>query len=221
VSRSLVIYREEKEVGPYLAALALADVETVRANASERPRLREFQGIVLTGGDDVDPAQYGESRHPKTEDPDPERDELEKELLAEALELDLPVLAICRGLQLLNVFHGGDLIQHLDAVGRHQQSKGDRARPAHDVLIEPGSLLFSIAGVRTWQVNSRHHQAARRVGQGLLVSAIDAEDKTIEALERPDKRFVLGVQWHPENHAPVDAGQLRLFQRFGEAARQT
>jgi gamma-glutamyl-gamma-aminobutyrate hydrolase PuuD len=142
VSRSLVIYREEKEVGPYLAALAAARVETVQASASERPRLREFQGLVLTGGDDVDPAQYGESRHPKTEEPDPERDNLERELLAEALELDLPVLAICRGLQLLNVFHGGDLIQHLDVVERHQQSKGDRARPAHEILIEPGSLLY-------------------------------------------------------------------------------
>jgi putative glutamine amidotransferase len=216
-----VIYREEKEVGPYLAALGAAGVETVRANASERPRLREFEGLVLTGGEDVDPAQYGEARHPKTEDPDPERDELEKELLAEALELDLPVLAICRGLQLMNVFHGGDLVQHLDAVGRHQQSNGDRATPAHDILIEPGSLLYSIAGARTWQVNSRHHQAARRVGRDLVVSAVDAEDQTIEALERPDRRFVLGVQWHPENQALVDAGQLKIFQRFGEATRQT
>ena len=216
-----MIYRAEKEVGPYLAALGAAGLNTVSANASERPRLREFEGLVLTGGEDVDPAQYGEARHPKTEDPDPERDELEKELLAEALELDLPVLAICRGLQLMNVFHGGDLIQHLDAVGRHQQSKGDRASTAHDILVEPGSLLYSIAGVRTWQVNSRHHQAAKRVGRDLVVTAIDAEDQTIEALERPDKRFVLGVQWHPENQALVDAGQLRIFQRFGEATRPT
>lgn len=216
-----MIYREEDEVGPYLAALAAAGVETVSVSASERPRLRDYEGLVLTGGDDVDPAQYGEERHPQTEESDRERDEVEKELLAEALELDLPVLAICRGLQLMNVFHGGDLIQHLDSVVRHQTSEGEREKPAHNILIEPGSLLYSIAGRREWQVNSRHHQAAKRVGKGLAVSAIDAEDGTIEALERPDKRFVLGVQWHPENQAPVDTGQLRIFQRFGEALRQT
>ncbi len=216
-----MIYREEDEVGPYLAALAAAGVETVKASAGERPRLRDFEGLVLTGGDDVDPALYGEERHPKTEQPDRERDQVEKDLLAEALELDLPVLAICRGLQLLNVFHGGDLIQHLDSVQRHQQSGGVLATPAHGIIVEPDTLLYSIAGAREWQVNSRHHQAAKRVGRNLVVSATDAEDKTIEALERPDKRFVLGVQWHPENQALVDAGQLRIFQRFGEAIRQT
>lgn len=216
-----MIYREEDEVGPYLATLAAARVETMWASASERPRLRDFEGLVLTGGEDVDPAQYGEARHPKTEDPDHERDEVEKELLAEALELDLPVLAICRGLQLLNVFHGGDLIQHLDSVRRHKQSEGNREKPAHGILIEPDSLLYAIAGAREWHVNSRHHQAARRPGKGLVVSAVDAEDGTIEALERPDKRFVLGVQWHPENQALVDAGQLRIFQRFGEEIRRT
>jgi putative glutamine amidotransferase len=217
VSRCLVIYRAENEVKPYLAALEAAGVETVATSAAERPRLRDFEGLVLTGGGDVSPTQYGETRHPKTEDPDPERDQLEKELLAEALELDLPVLAICRGLQLLNVFHGGDLIQHLDTTERHQRSGRPLAQPAHRIVIEPDSLLFSIAGAREWQVNSRHHQAAKRVGQNLVVSATDPEDNTIEALERPDKRFVLAVQWHPENQAMADAGQLKLFQRFGQA----
>ena len=220
VSRALVVYREETEVQPYLAALAAAGVEAVPASASERPRLRDFEGLVLTGGDDVDPALYGEARHPQTEEPDPERDEVERELLAEALELDLPVLAICRGLQLLNVFHGGDLIQHLNTVRRHQEKPDDRAIPAHDVLIEPGSLLYSIAGTREWRVNSRHHQAVRRPGRDLVISAIDPEDGTIEALERLDKRFVLGVQWHPENQALVDAGQLRIFESFGEAIQR-
>ncbi len=216
-----MIYRDEDDVGPYLAALAAAGVEAAPISAAERPRLRGFNGLVLTGGDDVDPALYGEARHPKTEKPDRERDQVEKELLAEALEVDLPVLAICRGLQLLNVFHGGDLIQHLDTVKRHRQSRGVLSKPVHDIFIEPDSLLYSIAGTQRWQVNSRHHQAARRPGNYLVVSARDVEDGTIEALERPDKRFVLGVQWHPENQALVDAGQLGIFERFGEAIRQT
>jgi putative glutamine amidotransferase len=219
VKRALVIYREENEVGPYEEALTAGGVHAVLVSAASSPRLGDFDGLVLTGGDDVDPGLYGAARHPETEDPDQERDACETTLLAEALERDLPVLAICRGLQLLNVFHGGDLVQHMDTVDRHRVS-GERAIPAHTIRIEPHSLLYSIARSREWQVNSRHHQAARKVGRSLVVSAIDPVDHTIEALERPDRRFVLGVQWHPENQALVDAGQLRLFQRFGEALEQ-
>ena len=215
-----MVYREQTEVGPYLAALTAAAIDAVTASPDGPPRLQEFQGLVLTGGPDVDPALYGEVRQAQTEEPDPERDAVENELLAQALRRDMPVLAICRGLQLLNVFHGGDLIQHLEMAERHQKEEGDHATPAHCVLITPDSLLFSIAEAREWRVNSRHHQAARRLGSGLVVSAIDPEDGTIEALERPDKRFVLGVQWHPENQALVDAGQLRIFQRFGKAVRR-
>ena len=204
-------------MGPYQEALIAAGAEAVPARADELPRLHGFAGLLLTGGPDVDPALYGEARHPETEEPDRERDDIETELLCEALERDLPLLAICRGLQLLNVFHGGDLVQHLDTVQRHRKPEDDRAAPVHDIFIEPGSLLHSIAGGRQWRVNSRHHQAVKRLGRALRVSAVDPEDGTIEALERPDKRFVLAVQWHPENQALVDAGQLRVFQRFGEA----
>src|SRR5271157_1625263 len=197
VSRVLVIYREETEAGPYLTALTAAGVEAVPASAAGTPRLQNFEGLLLTGGPDIDPALYGEARQAQTEEPDRERDEVESALLAEALELDVPVLAICRGLQLLNAFHGGNLIQHLDAVQHHQKSDGDRGTPVHDILIEPDSPLYSIAGARELRVNSRHHQAARRPGRDLVVSAVDPVDGTIEALERPDKQFVLGVQWHP------------------------
>ncbi len=220
MKRALVIYREENEVRPYEEALAAAGVHTILASAAASVGIQDFEGLVLTGGDDVDPGLYCAARHPETEDPDHERDAYEMRLLGEVLELDLPVLAICRGMQLLNVFHGGDLIQHLDTVDRHRQRGGDRAIPAHTIRIEPHSLLYSIAGSREWQVNSRHHQAVKKVGRSLVVSAVDPVDRTIEALERPDKRFVLGVQWHPENQALVDAGQLRLFQRFGEALEQ-
>jgi putative glutamine amidotransferase len=206
---------------PYLAALEAAGVEAVAGSVGGHLALRDFDGLVLTGGTDVDPAVYGEARHPRTEDSDRERDDRESEVLAEALELDLPVLAICRGLQLLNVFHGGDLIQHLDTVAHHQQRDGDRATPVHDILVEQDSLLYSIAGAREWRVNSRHHQAVGRVGKDLRVTAKDPEDGTIEALERPDKRFVLAVQWHPENQALKDTGQLRIFQRLGEALQQS
>jgi putative glutamine amidotransferase len=217
VSRVLVVYREQAEVGPYQDALSAAGAEPVLARADGHPGLLGFEGLLLTGGPDVDPALYGQARQTQTEEPDRERDELETELLHEALEMDLPLLAICRGLQLLNVFHGGDLVQHLDTVQHHCRPEGDRATPVHDILIEPHSLLYSIAGAREWRVNSRHHQGVRRLGRGLKVSALDPQDGTIEALERPDKRFVLAVQWHPENQALVDAGQLRIFQRFGEA----
>jgi putative glutamine amidotransferase len=182
--------------------------------------LDDFGGLLLTGGPDVDPALYGAARHPETEEPDRERDDAEMELVREALDADVPLLAICRGLQLLNVFHGGDLMQHLDTTEHHRQPEGDRAAPVHNILIEPGSLLHAIAGAREWHVNSRHHQGVRNLGRGLRVSAIDPEDGLIEAVERPDKRFVLAVQWHPENQAMVDAEQLRIFQRFGEALRR-
>jgi len=173
--------------------------------------------LVLVGGNDVDPARYGENRQPETEEPDSERDTAEFSLVAQALERDLPVLAICRGLQVLNVFHGGSLIQHLHPPERHQRTDIDRSLPVHAVTIHPDTLLSAIAGTRTWQVNSRHHQAVRAVGQGLRVSAVDAEDGTVEALERPDKPFVLAVQWHPEDQAPRDPAQARIFQSFGAA----
>ncbi len=224
LSQALVIYREESDVGPYLQALTAAGIETVPARADAVPRLTGMDGLVLTGGTDVDPALFAEARHPETEEPDTERDAVEMELLGEALELDLPVLAICRGLQVMNVFHDGTLVQHLDTVEHHRRRGGDRSVPAHDISIMPGSLLHSIAHAPEWRVNSRHHQAIKQLGQGLRVSGRDPFDGVIEAIERPDKRFVLGVQWHPENQAlvaaGVAAGQLRIFERFGSALRQ-
>jgi putative glutamine amidotransferase len=213
-SRVVVVYREESEIGPYREALVLAGADPVLAEIRNVPPLSDFDGLLLTGGTDVDPSLYGESPQAQTEEVDPERDAVELRLVEEALRTDLPVLAICRGLQLLNVAHGGDLFQHVEG---HRQADPDRATPAHKVVLEAGSLLYSIAGTREWLVNSRHHQAARRIGKGLRVTAIDPADGTIEALERPDQRFMLAVQWHPENQALVDPGQLRIFERFNAA----
>lgn len=179
--------------------------------------LSDFDGLLLTGGGDIDPALYQETKRPETDTPDDERDSIELSLVREALERDLPILAICRGLQLLNVYHGGSLIQHLNSSARHQRIDGDRGLPAHAVIIQPGTLLSSIAGTGIWQVNSRHHQAANTIGKALRISARDAEDGTVEALERPDKRFVLAVQWHPEDQASQDAEQGKIFRAFWAA----
>jgi putative glutamine amidotransferase len=214
--KALVLYRESSKIGPYDAAARLAGIEPVLTLASGPVSLNGFAGLLLTGGDDVNPERYGEAALPETEEPDDERDAIELRLIAEALERNLPLFAICRGLQILNVQHGGTLIQHLTGVDRHRKRTPDRAQPAHAVTIAPDTLLESIAGKSTWAVNSRHHQAVARVGDGLVVSARDSDDGTIEALERPDKRFVLAVQWHPEDQALVDSEQLKLFRRFAD-----
>jgi putative glutamine amidotransferase len=121
-------------------------------------------------------------------------------------------------LQILNVQHGGSLVQHLDWAGRHRRKTPDRGLPAHPIRIEPGTLLARIAGEDlTWDVNSRHHQAIARLGDGLRVSARDPEDEIIEAIERPDKRFCLAVQWHPENQSASDPRQANLFRAFSQA----
>ena len=213
----LVIYREVSKVAPYRDALLAAGVNPVLHEANGPLSLDGFAGLVLTGGSDVDPGLYGETRQAETDPPDAERDALEAALLGEALAQDLPVLAICRGLQILNVSQGGTLTQHLHPPQRHQRTGGRRDQPVHQVSIEPGTLLAQIAGTNTWQVNSRHHQAVRTLGGGLRVSAFDSEDGTIEALEHTEKRFVLAVQWHPEDQALVDPGQLEIFRSFGAA----
>src|SRR5581483_4982268 len=141
------------------------------------------------------------------------------DLIHQALETDVPIFAICRGLQILNVYHGGTLIQHLAFGQRHDPEPDDKAAPVHEVTIEPGSLLSEIAGTTEWCVNSRHHQAVDKIGKGLRASARDVEDGTVEGLERPDKRFVIAVQWHPEDQISRDRGQLKLFARFADACR--
>jgi putative glutamine amidotransferase len=206
--RVLTVAGDSGKTAPYEEALRMAGMEPVYGAA-----FGELPGLLLMGGTDVNPALYGEERRPETEAPDETRDKLECALIAEALERNLPILGICRGLQILNVQHGGSLLQHLEPVEKHKQ-KG-----THPVQIMPGTRLACIGGSHlTWNVNSRHHQAIGKLGKGLVIAAQDPEDGIIEAIERPDKRFVVAVQWHPENQIDVKGAYAsKLFCAFAAA----
>jgi putative glutamine amidotransferase len=217
VSRSApiiaVCYRFESKAAPYLDALRDAGCDPVGITPANAPEsLKHFEGLVLTGGTDLSPELYGEAPHPQTQPPDPERDEMDLQLLRDALSRNLPVLAICRGMQLFNVAHGGTLIQHIEG---HAIRGAGPAEPVHEVVILPETRLAAILG-QTAQVNSRHHQAVGRVGSGLAVSAM-APDGIVEGLERPDQRFALAVQWHPEDQIRQSSQQRGLFQDFARA----
>jgi putative glutamine amidotransferase len=159
--------------------------------------LDALDGLLLSGGNDIDPSLYGADVHPETDETRLERDRAELALLKAALQRDMPVLAVCRGSQMLNVARGGDLVQHLpDVLGdeRHKHTPGVFAD--HDVEVEPGSGLGALVGDRA-PVKSHHHQGFGRVGNGLREVAW-AGDGTLEAVEDPSLRFALGVLWHPE-----------------------
>jgi gamma-glutamyl-gamma-aminobutyrate hydrolase PuuD len=210
-------HMEPHETAPYEEAMRAAGIEPLVLSPAEAEEIDGFDGLLLMGGSDVNPSRYGEAAHPMTQPPDDHRDWVESLLISDALERDVPVFAICRGLQILNVALGGSLVQHLDDGLGHRVRGGDRSRPVHEAEIVPGTKLAAILGEPpTVAVNSRHHQAAGRLGECLIVSA-KSKDGTIEALERPDKRFVMAVQWHPENQAINDERQARLFRAFAEA----
>jgi len=175
--------------------------------------LERVDGLVLTGGSDVDPALYSESAHPKLGAVFRGRDEFEIALCREALRRDLPILAICRGHQVLNVATGGTLFQDIPsqvsgAVDHDPET--ERWERAHDVQVLPGTRLREILGRDEVGVNSFHHQAVKDLGRGLVVSA-RAADGVIEGIEAPDRRFALGVQWHPESFWREPEGFRPLF----------
>jgi putative glutamine amidotransferase len=175
--------------------------------------LDAVDGLLFSGGSDIDPAQYGHEAHPETNNVRPDRDRGELALLTAALERDMPVLAVCRGSQVLNVARGGDLVQHLpDAVGdeKHKHTPGVFAD--HDVDVKQETRLGALLGDRA-PVKSHHHQGFGRVGDG-LVEAAWAEDGTLEALEDPGKRFAVGVLWHPE-----EGEDAALFRALVDEAR--
>jgi putative glutamine amidotransferase len=163
--------------------------------------LSRLDGLVLTGGLDVSPALYGEAPHPAVTKSSAERDEFEIKLIREALATDLPLLAICRGLQILNVALGGRLVQDLPSLVGTSVSHDDRGRPriglAHRVRIVAGTRLRTLLGEDDVPVNSFHHQAASALGRGLVATGF-APDGVVEGVELPAARFVVGVQWHPE-----------------------
>ncbi|MBL8768292.1 MAG: gamma-glutamyl-gamma-aminobutyrate hydrolase family protein [Planctomycetes bacterium] len=184
-----------------------------------------LDGIVLTGGDDMDPAAYGELAHPSIEPLDLERDVSDLALAKLVLDRRLPVLGICGGMQLLNVACGGSLHQHLadrsvdvypDLLPVHVDS--DEAPGDHDVVVEPNSVLASILGVAALRTSSRHHQAVHRLGRDLRVVG-RASDGVVEAIEATDDRPMIAVQWHPEDHG-LDTPHARLFHALVDLARR-
>lgn len=211
----------------YLASAGLAPVGLSAAldPPAIRRILRSVSGLVLTGGDDVSPDRYGASPDPATL-PVPTRDAVEWEALEAADLRTLPVLGICRGAQVLNVFRGGTLHQHLPDLAwvseRHGVDVFPGGEDAHAVQAVPGSRMAHALGSSVVRVNSYHHQAIDALGRDLVVTA-RAEDGTIEAVEdpRPD-RWVVGVQWHPERavSGSTRPGAARLLKAFAQAVRR-
>jgi putative glutamine amidotransferase len=203
------------------------EVRILDPSMTVKDALAGVDGLMLTGGDDVSPARYGEPAHPTLVEAEPGRDEFELALIKDARARNLPILAICRGIQVLNVACGGTLVQDIPSevsgalphnfdVPLHQPYS-----LAHEVWIDKDTLLWKLMRERlsdadACEVNSRHHQAVKRVAQGFQVAAT-APDGVVEAIEDPAARFCLGVQWHPENF--FRTGEFRpLFEGFLEAA---
>jgi len=179
------------------------------------------RGIVLTGGSDVLPGLFGEEPHPKLGAVNPVRDRFELALARAAMQADLPVLAICRGMQVLNVAAGGGLVQDIESCvpGAHaHRVTAPRWLPTHSVSVVPGSILWKIFRRDSIMVNSFHHQAVHPVAPGFEVSA-RASDGVVEAIEKAGSRFMVGVQWHPEALAGKDPEALNVFREFLIAAQ--
>jgi putative glutamine amidotransferase len=184
--------------------------------AAEQPErwLDLIDGLMLCGGADIDPSSYGAERHPETKGTVPERDAFEIALTRAAVERDLPLLGICRGMQLLNVALGGTLIQHLpDDVGHtdHRRTLGSFQNADHDVTLSEGSVAASAAGELRHGTKSHHHQGIARLGSNLEITGRSVLDELPEAVEIPGARFALGVQWHPE--ADPHSGVVAAFVR--------
>jgi putative glutamine amidotransferase len=231
VSTSVTIdeYPERAYVNAaYLRAVEAAGGVPILLAPQLSPAAREalwprLDGLVLTGGGDVEPSRFSEATHPKTSLVSAERDALELELVDRALRDDVPMFAICRGLQVLNVALGGTLHQHIpDRFGEKiQHSQPDKRHLAtHDVkLLTEGTRLGAIVGSSDVRVNSFHHQAVHRLGRDLREVGW-APDNVIEALEHADRRrFVVAVQWHPEDLVAHDPAARALFTAVVEAAR--
>ncbi len=204
---------------PWMIPLLDDDLETLR-EIYER-----LDGVLIPGGVDMDPAQYGEAPHPALGNLDPARDRVELQLARWAIADGKPVLGLCRGLQVINVACGGSLWQDL-AAQRPESHKHDffppagyaREHLAHEVRVVAGSRLRALVGVDRLPVNSMHHQAVRRLGAGLVASAT-ADDGVVEALEGAGTPFLVGVQWHPEVFEMTDPHTRHLFGSFMAAAR--
>jgi putative glutamine amidotransferase len=184
--------------------------------------LGRIDGLIVSGGIDMDPASYGAEPHPETKGWSAERDAFELALIRRAAEIDMPVLGICRGMQVLNVAFGGTLIQHLPETFGHEDHRrvpGNFDEADHDVRLVPGSLVAGAAGELLHTTKSHHHQGVDVVGEGLIVTGTSAIDDLVEAIELPDRRFVLGVQWHPEadERSPLIGALVQAAAQYRDA----
>ena len=204
IAVSFGVKTPESKREPYREALRRVEIDFVE----NPPALEGLSGLMLTGGTDVDPALYHQARRPEADEPDFERDQREASLLTDALGRDIPVLAICRGMQLVNVCLGGTLTQHIE--GHRRPGELD----AHSIQIRQRTKLSSILNSAEYHVNSRHHQSVAAVGGNLLIAAT-SPDGIVEALELPDRRFVIAVQWHPEDR--LNGADRWLFEAFRAA----
>jgi putative glutamine amidotransferase len=202
--RVAVSFVREDKLGAYLEALRTCGLEAVPISPAQRRGLDGLGGLLLTGGGDVDPFLYGVGADSLANHVFRERDELEQALIAEAEQRNVPILGICRGLQMLNVARGGTLHRHIDG---HKDVD-------HAVRLETESMLQGFVGAQDYTVNSRHHQAVDRLGHGLIVTA-QAADGIIEAVEDPERRFVVAVQWHPEDRP--ETRDCEIFRGFARA----
>jgi putative glutamine amidotransferase len=215
-------YIEElRKVGaiPWIIPLVPHDTDTLQ-HIFDR-----LDGVFITGGVDVDPSHYGESKTPLCGETDPDRDAVEIALLRHALQRDLPILAVCRGIQILNVTCGGTLYQdvtsQVPSAIKHDYfptpEQPSRKFLAHDISVNAGSRLGSILRDRVVPVNSMHHQAIKDLAPNLKPTAF-AADGIIEAVESADERYLIAVQWHPEELTESHPGMARLFSSFAEAS---
>jgi putative glutamine amidotransferase len=218
----------ERALPQYEEAVRGAGGEPVRIELDRTPaevgkQMERCDAVLLPGSKaDLDPQKYGADRHAKTAPADAGRDRVDELLLRDAYDLRKPVLGICYGLQSLNVYGSGSLVQHIESAINH--SAGRAVAKAHTVEIEPESRLAAIVGARTVAVNSSHHQAADAAGEGLRVVARSSEDGVVEALEgTAPGHFVMAVQWHPERSvndgAELAESARAIFRAFVEAAR--
>jgi putative glutamine amidotransferase len=212
---------EGEQIEAYWRRLRDAGLEPVDF-AEPGLSLVDCVGLVLTGGVDIDPALYGEERGERSQTPNRQRDDFEAGLLRTALDADLPLLAICRGHQLLNVCLGGSLLQHIESGAHESQRDEQRASRDHDVALMPDARLAAVLGAARLRVNSRHHQAVtpERLAPGLRIAGLSS-DGIVEAVESEPHTWVVGVQWHPErDDLQIDgfaASGRRLFAAFAQA----
>lgn len=188
----------------------------------QRDILNRLDGLILTGGLDIDPVVYGQTPHPKTHAVTLQRDEFEMNLVKLALNNDIPLLGICRGMQMMNLAMGGSMLQDIpDIIGpdiKHDDPKRPRDALAHTVKILNGSLLHQITQADELMVNSFHHQAVSELGEGVRMTA-QALDGVIEAIEIPAKQFAVGVQWHPESLWSKQQAFMAFFNALISAAK--